>query len=233
LFVGLLESLCSPLPSSSNNKIQPDQDVDQKVNQSVDKDSVEIEPQEFGVVQQENQDFDEEMDDDCELGEIKDEDDEIKDEDDQDYGKVIKKESQSIEEKKKYQPNPKVVEKVKEESKIDDFEKPPLLDNIALSRTVCLPAKLIRTVYAETDGKPNKLEKLISVIKVFKIIVVLLYHMLFVQVNCKDNETLAETFSDRITEVLSVISDLETVKLGKCVVYMTNSVVTKFLCRYS
>jgi len=35
-----------------------------------------------------------------------------------------------------------------------------------------------------------------------------------VQVNCKDNETLAETFSDRITEVLSVIADLEAVKLG-------------------
>ena len=34
------------------------------------------------------------------------------------------------------------------------------------------------------------------------------------QVNCKDNETLAETFSDRITEVLSVIADLEAVKLG-------------------
>lgn len=32
--------------------------------------------------------------------------------------------------------------------------------------------------------------------------------------NCKDNETLAETFSDRITEVLSVIADLEAVKLG-------------------
>jgi len=153
LFVGLLESLCSPLPSSSN-KTHPD---DQKVA---------VKPQEFGVVKQESRDLEEEMDDDRELGEIKDEDDEIKDEDDQDYGKVVKKENQGVEEKIKHQPDPKVAEKIKEESKMDDLEKPPLLDNIALSRTVCLPAKLIRTVYTETDDKPNKLEKLIGVIKV-------------------------------------------------------------------
>jgi len=42
----------------------------------------------------------------------------------------------------------------------------------------------------------------------------------FVQVNCKDNETLAETFSDRITEVLSVIADLETAKFSMCVVHV-------------
>ena len=167
--------MCSPLPTSCNNETKPDQDQtkrEQHLDSKVDKDSEEGKHQEFDVIEQENQVLDEEMDDDRELGEIKDEDDEIKGEDDQDYGKVVKKESQDIEEKIKYQPDPNVVERIKEESKMEDTEKPPELDSIALSRTVCLPAKLIRTVYAEADGKPNKLEKLISVIKVCEITIV-------------------------------------------------------------
>ena len=167
--------MCSPLPTSCNNETKPVQDQtkrEQHLDSKVDKDSEEGKHQEFDVIEQENQVLDEEMDDDRELGEIKDEDDEIKGEDDQDYGKVVKKESQDIEEKIKYQPDPNVVERIKEESKMEDTEKPPELDSIALSRTVCLPAKLIRTVYAEADGKPNKLEKLISVIKVCEITIV-------------------------------------------------------------
>lgn len=82
LFLGLLESLCSPLPQSMNNKVKSE-----------------------------------------------------------------------FEEKVKLEPD------MEEQS-----EKPSLLENITLSRTVCLPAKLVKTVYTETSG--NKLEKLISVIKV-------------------------------------------------------------------
>ena len=58
-------------------------------------------------------------------------------------------------------------EKVKPEPGTEEqSDKPSLLENITLSRTVCLPAKLVKTVYTETNGNSNKLEKLISVIKV-------------------------------------------------------------------
>ena len=160
LFVGLLESLCSPLPlppppvSTSSSK----QNVDRKVDQ--------VKQQDFDAVKPGGQHAGEEMDD-RELGEIQDDEDgEIKTENDQDYETVIKQEIQSVEEIK-HQP-----EKVKEESKIEDTDKPPVLDNISLSRTVCLPAKLVKTVYTESDDKPNKLEKLISVIKVCKCVAV-------------------------------------------------------------
>lgn len=56
--------------------------------------------------------------------------------------------------------------KVKQESHMEQSEKPSLLENITLSRTVCLPAKLIKTVYTEPNSNSNKLERLISVIKV-------------------------------------------------------------------
>ena len=56
-------------------------------------------------------------------------------------------------------------EKIKPEPDMEEQpEKPSLLENITLSRTVCLPAKLVKSVY--TEANVNKLEKLISVIKV-------------------------------------------------------------------
>lgn len=60
---------------------------------------------------------------------------------------------------------PEFEEKIKAEPDMEEqAEKPPLLENITLSRTVCLPPKMVKTVYAETNG--NKLERLIQVIKV-------------------------------------------------------------------
>ena len=60
---------------------------------------------------------------------------------------------------------PEFEEKVKSEPNMEgQSEKPSLVENIALSRTVCLPAKLVKTVY--TEANCNKLEKLINVIKV-------------------------------------------------------------------
>ena len=60
---------------------------------------------------------------------------------------------------------PEFEEKVKLEPNMEgQSEKPSLVENIALSRTVCLPAKLVKTVY--TEANCNKLEKLINVIKV-------------------------------------------------------------------
>ena len=60
-------------------------------------------------------------------------------------------------------------EKIKPEPDMEEqSEKPSLLENITLSRTVCLPAKLVKRVY--TEANVNKLEKLISVIKVSMII---------------------------------------------------------------
>ena len=60
---------------------------------------------------------------------------------------------------------PEFEEKIKSEPDIEEqAEKPPLLENLALSRTVCLPAKLVKTVYTETNA--NKLERLIHIIKV-------------------------------------------------------------------
>lgn len=62
---------------------------------------------------------------------------------------------------------PKFEEKVKTELDMEEQSgKPSLLENITLSRTVCLPAKLVKTVYTDTNGNGNKLEKLSSVIKV-------------------------------------------------------------------
>ena len=60
---------------------------------------------------------------------------------------------------------PEFEEKIKLEPDIEEqAKKPSLLENITLSRTMCLPAKMVKTVYAETNG--NKLERLIHVIKV-------------------------------------------------------------------
>lgn len=58
-------------------------------------------------------------------------------------------------------------EEIKLEPEMDEQpEKPPLLESITLSRTVCLPAKMVKTVYTETNDDCNKLEKLNNVIKV-------------------------------------------------------------------
>lgn len=106
LFLGLLESLCSPLPQSMNNKIKPE--FEEKIKTEIEE-----------------------------------------------------KIQEELEEKIKSE----FEEKIKSEPDMEEqAEKPPLLENLALSRTVCLPAKLVKTVYTETNA--NKLERLIHIIKV-------------------------------------------------------------------
>jgi len=106
-------------------------------------------------------------------------------------------------------------EKVKQEPDTEQSEKPSLLENITLSRTICLPAKLIKTVYADSNG--NKLERLVNVIKVSSHLKCNVFKhslMTHIQDNCKENETLAESFSERINEVQTVINTLETIDFG-------------------